>query len=65
MADTPTDAQTLAMYNALAIAMQSKDPGDARSVGMPGWPAIGDLKTIDGHVMRWTGNTWSRADAVA
>ena len=59
------DAQTLAAINDLANLMQSKDPGDARSVGMVGWPAIGDLKTIDGHVMRWTGNTWSRADAVA
>jgi hypothetical protein len=68
MANTPpnpTDAQMLAVYNDLANTMMSKDPGDARSVGMNGWPAIGDTKVIDGHIMRWTGQTWSRADAVA
>ncbi|MCJ2142165.1 hypothetical protein [Methylobacterium sp. E-066] len=64
MADTPTDAQMLATYNALAVAMQSKDPGDSRGAGSPGWPVIGELKTIDGHVMRWTRHGWSRADAV-
>ncbi|GJD47244.1 hypothetical protein AFCDBAGC_5137 [Methylobacterium cerastii] len=60
-----TDAQLFAVYQDLSDTMQSGDPGDPHGAGCPGWPAIDATKLIDGHTMRWTGRSWSRADAVA
>ncbi|MCJ2138389.1 hypothetical protein MKK69_30775 [Methylobacterium sp. J-026] len=40
------------------------DPCDSRGAGAPGWPAIGDVKVIDGHSFRWDGRCWQRTDAV-
>ena len=41
------------------------DPGDSRGAGAPGWPAIGDVRMVDGHSFRWDGRCWQRTDAAA
>jgi hypothetical protein len=34
------------------------DPGDARGVGAPGYPVIGDTKVVNGQIARWDGEVW-------